>query len=90
MSVSLPDNYLQVVSTATDNGNIIELSQQRVVTKEPEGKQVLIQIEAAPINPSDLGPLLGSADVSSSTQSGAHEHAVARRFRRRRDRRQKT
>ena len=76
MSVSLPDNYLQVVSTATDNGNIIELSQQRVVIKEPEGKQVLIQIEAAPINPSDLGPLLGSADVSSSTQSGAHEHAV--------------
>jgi NADPH:quinone reductase len=56
----------------------IELSLQEVAVTAPGPGQVLIQVEAAPINPSDLGLLLGPADVSSAAVSGTAERPVVR------------
>jgi NADPH2:quinone reductase len=37
---------------------------------------VLIQVEAAPVNPSDLGLLLAGADLSTASASGTPEQPV--------------
>lgn len=45
-------------------GGLLELSLETVDIPEPHDDDVLIRVEAAPINPSDLGMLLAGADVS--------------------------
>jgi NADPH:quinone reductase-like Zn-dependent oxidoreductase len=67
------DNHesgLQLRSLVTEDGTL-ELSLARVPAPEPGPDEVLIRVEAAPINPSDLGLLLGGADVSGARSSGA-------------------
>jgi NADPH2:quinone reductase len=63
---------LQLRSLVTADG-ALELSLARVATPEPGPDEVLIRVEAAPINPSDLGLLVGGVDVSGATSSGAGE-----------------
>jgi len=72
---SLPDTGIQVVSTATDGGDI-ELSLQRVSLTEPRDHEVTIRVGAAPINPSDLGPMLGPGDVLRMRVAGNGENTV--------------
>ena len=50
----------------------LELSIISVPVPQPKDGEVLVRVEAAPINPSDLGLLLGPADVSTlaTTNSG--------------------
>ena len=43
---------------------------------EPRSDQVIVRVEAAPINPSDLGLLFGMADMSTATVSGTPERPV--------------
>ena len=43
---------------------------------EPKDGEVLIRVEATPINPSDLGLLLGPADISTMTITGSGDDAV--------------
>jgi len=57
------------------NGELI-LSLVRVDVAEPAADEVVIQVEAAPINPSDLGLLLGPADLSTLTGGGDAEGPV--------------
>jgi NADPH:quinone reductase-like Zn-dependent oxidoreductase len=69
------DNHesgLQLRSLVTEDGTL-ELSLARVPAPEPGPDDVLIRVEAAPINPSDLGLLVGGADVSGARSSGAGE-----------------
>ena len=54
----------QIRSEITSDGNL-KISLEQVAKPEPKEGEVLIKIEASPINPSDLGLLLGPADVSS-------------------------
>ena len=54
---------LQMQSTVTADGQV-SLCLAEVDTPALTDRDVLIQVEAAPINPSDLGLLLGGADVS--------------------------
>lgn len=51
-------------STVTSTG-ALELRMIEEELADPTGSQVLISVEATPINPSDLGVLLGPADPSS-------------------------
>ncbi len=70
------DNHesgLQLRSRVTADGTI-ELSLARVPTRAPGPDEVLIRVEAAPINPSDLGLLVGGVDVSGARSSGAGEN----------------
>ncbi len=61
---------LQLRSLLKKSGEL-ELSLARVEMPEPGPDQVLVKVEATPINPSDLGLLLGPADPSNMTVSGS-------------------
>jgi len=54
----------------------LELSLQRVPTPEPAADEVVVRVEATPINPSDLGLLLGPADFSTAKCGGTKENPV--------------
>ncbi|MGY3452320.1 zinc-binding dehydrogenase [Bradyrhizobium sp. USDA 4353] len=54
----------------------LELSLVDVPTPEPGPDEVVVRIEAAPINPSDLGLLVGAADLSTVRASGTKERPV--------------
>ncbi|WP_339913668.1 zinc-binding dehydrogenase [uncultured Brevundimonas sp.] len=75
MSVSLPTDGLQLRSLVRDSGEL-ELSLARVEVAAPGPDEVVVRIEAAPINPSDLALLVGAADMSSATMSGPADNPV--------------
>ena len=68
-------NGLQLRSLVRRDGTL-EVHLARVDTPEPAAGEVLVRVEAAPINPSDLGLLFGPADLSTATLSGSGETAV--------------
>lgn len=59
----------QLRSTVTDEGTVV-LSIAEVDVPDPGPDQVVIRVEAAPINPSDLGPMFGPADLRTLEESG--------------------
>ena len=60
---------LQLLSTVGEDGNLtVHLAEQDL--PEPVGHEVLVRVEAAPINPSDLGLLFGAADLAAADFSG--------------------
>ena len=66
----------EIRSTVTSEGNI-ELSITQAELPIPSADEVLIKVEAAPINPSDLGLLLSfAADLSSISTSGSEDETV--------------
>lgn len=65
-----PRAGLQLRSLATGSGEL-RLSLVSVPVPQPRADEVLIRIEAAPINPSDLGLLLGDADWTAATCAGS-------------------
>src|SRR6478672_10260114 len=54
----------------------LELSLVDVPTSEPADDEVVVRVEAAPINPSDLGLLIGPADMSTAKVSGTNDAPV--------------
>jgi NADPH:quinone reductase len=60
---------LQLRSLVKASGEL-ELSLVPVATPDPAADEVVVRIEAAPINPSDLGLLLGPADVTTVKRGG--------------------
>ncbi len=68
---------LQLRTLVKDN-NTLELSLHEVQWPEPAADEVIVQIEAAPINPSDLALLLGPADVTTARIKGSDERPVVR------------
>ena len=66
----------EIRSTVTSEGNI-ELSITQAELPIPSADEVLIKVEAAPINPSDLGLLLSfAADLSSISTSGSEDETI--------------
>src|SRR4030088_1198482 len=57
-------------------GGELELSLASVTVPEPADDEVVIRIEAAPINPSDIGLLLGPADAATAKASGTPDNPV--------------
>ena len=69
-------NSKEIRSLVTNQGNI-ELSIKTSEIPTPLADEVLIKVEAAPINPSDLGLLLSfAADISSISTSGSGDEIV--------------
>src|SRR5580700_9576663 len=60
---------LQLRSLVKKSGEL-EVSLARVPIIEPAADEVVVRMEAAPLNPSDLGLLFGSADVTQARSSG--------------------
>ena len=75
MSADLPASSLRLRSLVTPD-QTVELSLETVEVPEPGPTQVLVRVEATPINPSDLGLLLAGADVSAATASGPADRPV--------------
>ena len=69
------ETSLQIRSLVKGSGEL-ELSLVSVPIPQPGPDEVLLRVEATPINPSDLGLLLGAADMSTSRQSGTAERPV--------------
>jgi NADPH2:quinone reductase len=65
--------YLQLRSLITGSGEL-QLSLEQAPIPEPAADEVLIRIEAAPINPSDLALLLGPADLSTARVGGTSDN----------------
>jgi NADPH2:quinone reductase len=67
---------LQLRSLIRANGEL-ELSLHEEPMPEPQAHEVVIRVEAAPMNPSDLGLLFGAADMSTAKVSGTPDRPVA-------------
>lgn len=72
MPATTPATMRQMQSTVRDDGTL-ELALVEVPTPEPKDGEVLIRVGAAPINPSDLGLLFGTADISTLRSTGTQE-----------------
>jgi len=75
MSTPIPDTALQLRSLIRSNGEL-ELSLASVPVPVPGPEEVLVRLEATPINPSDLGLLFGAADMSTAVQSGTRDRPI--------------
>ncbi|NJS13777.1 MAG: zinc-binding dehydrogenase [Sphingopyxis sp.] len=64
----LPTTNLTILSEIKDSG-VLEISLARVPMPEPKPHEVLVKVLATPINPSDLGLLVGAGDVAQSVAS---------------------
>ena len=71
----MADTGLQLRSLITEDGKL-ELSLQDIAIPEPGPDEVVVKIEAAPINPSDLALLFGPADMSTTQMGGTAERPV--------------
>ena len=72
---AMPHTARQIRSTVTDAGQL-ELSIAHHEIPDPGPDEVVVRIEAAPINPSDLGLLLAMCDPQSATRSGEGDDLV--------------
>ena len=66
---------LQLRSLLKKSGEL-ELSLVNIPTPEPADDEVVVRVEATPINPSDLGLLIGPADMSTAKVSGSADTPV--------------
>ena len=75
MTTSNDGTGLQLRSLVKSSGEL-ELSLARVPIPTPGPDEILVRVEATPINPSDLGLLLGPADLSTAQVTGSGDDAV--------------
>ena len=75
MTDSLPTTGLQLRSLMRASG-VLELSLVPVPVEAPAEDEVVVRIEASPINPSDLALLIGPADAGSARETGTAEAPV--------------
>jgi NADPH:quinone reductase-like Zn-dependent oxidoreductase len=66
---------LQLRSLIKKSG-VLELSLVSVPTPEPAADEIVIRVEATPINPSDIALLLGPVDLNTAKQAGSTESPV--------------
>jgi NADPH:quinone reductase len=71
----MPSTGLQLRTLITKEGKL-ELSLTDVAIAPLKDDEVLIRVEASPINPSDIGLLFGAADMSTASQAGTAERPV--------------
>jgi len=66
---------LQLRSLIRKSGEL-ELSLAKVKIPEPAADEVIVRVEGSPINPSDLGLLVGAADMTTAKSSGTNDNPV--------------
>jgi NADPH2:quinone reductase len=75
MMTEIPATGRQLRSLVTAEGTL-ELSLHDVPVPEPGPEEVLVRVEASPINPSDLGLLVAGADLGTAVASGPDDRPV--------------
>jgi len=73
MTTHVPETALQLRSVITKDATL-ELSLARVAVPAPKPDEVVVRVEGSPINPSDLGLLLGPADMRTLKGEGTKEN----------------
>jgi len=68
-------DQLQIQSLVTKEGTL-ELSLAAIPVPKPAHDEVLVRVEASPINPSDLGLLFGMADMTTAAVSGSPDSPI--------------
>ena len=71
----MTDKNIQLTSTISED-NKLTLALQEIDMPQPGADEVVVRIEAAPLNPSDLAVLFSVADMSTAAQSGTDENPV--------------
>ncbi len=66
---------LQLRSLIRKSGEL-ELSLAKVKIPEPAADEVIVRVEGSPINPSDLGLLVGAADMTTAKSSGTNDNPI--------------
>jgi NADPH2:quinone reductase len=75
MPAEIPATALQLRSLVRAD-QTVELFLEAVEVPEPGPGEVVVRVEASPINPSDLGLLLAGADVSAAVSSGPADRPI--------------
>ncbi|KIU14334.1 zinc-binding dehydrogenase [Mycolicibacterium llatzerense] len=75
MTEAPPETGLELRSLVTPDG-MLELSLHDVDIPAPTADQVVVRVEASPVNPSDLGLLIPGADMSAATVAGTPDRPV--------------
>jgi len=75
MPTQIPRTALQLRSLIKRSGEL-ELSLVEEPVPEPKPDEVIVRVEAAPMNPSDLGLLFGAADMKTAKAAGTPERPV--------------
>jgi NADPH2:quinone reductase len=75
MSEEIPAEALQLRSLVRAD-QTLELFLDMVPVPEPGPEEVVIRVEAAPLNPSDMGLLFGGADMAAAVASGSADRPV--------------
>ncbi|KDC50050.1 zinc-binding dehydrogenase [Pseudoalteromonas fuliginea] len=71
----MTDTNIQLTSTISENGKLT-LALKNIEMPQPGPDEVVVRLEAAPLNPSDLGVLFSAADISTAVQSGTVQNPV--------------
>jgi NADPH2:quinone reductase len=66
----MSQSHRQIQSLVREDG-VLEIRLREVTVAEPGPDDVVVRVEAAPINPSDLGLLFGAADMTTARFSGS-------------------
>ena len=75
--MTLPATAPQLRTLISADG-VLEMSLHDVPVPQPAADEVLIRVEATPINPSDIGLLFGAADMSTARVTGTPDRPVVR------------
>jgi NADPH2:quinone reductase len=75
MSTTVPTSGTQLRTLVTGQASL-EVFLEQAPVPAPGPDQVLLRVEAAPINPSDLGLLFGGADLADAVASGPPSRPV--------------
>jgi NADPH:quinone reductase-like Zn-dependent oxidoreductase len=73
--MTLPTTYKQMISTVSADGKLT-MALRDVPMMTPKSDQVVVRIEATPINPSDHGVMFGWASMDQASSSGSGEGTV--------------
>tara|TARA_R110002126_G_scaffold8953_4_gene41141 strand:- start:4516 stop:5643 length:1128 start_codon:yes stop_codon:yes gene_type:complete len=71
----MADKNIQLISTISED-NKLTIALQDIEIPQPAADEVVIRIEAAPLNPSDLAVMCSAADMTTAKQSGTEQHPV--------------
>lgn len=71
----MADTNIQLTSTISENGKLT-LALKNIEMPQPGPDEVVVRLEAAPLNPSDLGVLFSAADMSTAVQLGTVQNPV--------------
>lgn len=75
MAGSGPESGLQLRTRLGSDGRL-ELSLVDTAVPVPAADEIIVEMHAAPINPSDLGLLLAGADLNSVSAAGSHDRPI--------------